>query len=197
MTTPTRTPLRMRKGLAPTAAIASFLLLAACHTDPTPLLRADPFPIPDVLLVNQDSHPVRFRDQVAGSGPLVVTFIYTTCTTVCPVTATGFANLQARLGPDTSRVRLVAVSIDPEHDTPKAMKDYLRQFRAMPGWDFFAGSREDIHRIRREFDLHVPGHGPLMPSCYLRSPKDGKWVRLSGLLPASEFVAECQKEGIF
>jgi len=195
MTTTTSTPLRTRKHLAQTAAIAGLLMLAACATKPTPLNRAEAFPFPDVLLVNQEGQKVGFKDQVTGPEPLVVTFIYTTCTTVCPVTSTGFASLQGRLGDDTSRVRLVAVSVDPEHDTPRVMKNYLQTFRAKPGWNFLTGSREDIQHIRREFDLRVPGPGPSMPISYLRSPKDGKWIRLSGTMPPGEFVAACLKEG--
>ena len=75
------------------------------------------------------------------------------------------------------------------------MKNYLQTFRAKPGWNFLTGSREDIQHIRREFDLRVPGPGPSMHISYLRSPKDGKWIRLSGTMPPGEFVAACLKEG--
>ena len=176
--------------------MACLLLLAACATKPAPAPRADDVPFPDVLLVNQDGQQVRFKDHVPAREPLVVTFVYTTCTTVCPAVSTGFASLQAKLGNDSGRVHLVSITVDPEHDTPKAMKDYLHQFRAKPGWEFLTGSPGDMRRIRWTFDERVPGPGPSMPISYLRSPKDGKWVRLAGPRTPSEFVAECMKEGI-
>jgi protein SCO1/2 len=150
--------------------------------------------LPDVLLVDQDGHPVRFRSHFAAQEPLVVTFIYTTCTTVCPAVSAGFATLQARLGTDSARVHLVSISLDPKHDTPKAMKDYLRRFRARPGWEYFTGSPEDLRRVRSEFDQHVPGHGSMMPLSFIRSPKDGKWIRIAGSRTPGEFTAECLKE---
>jgi protein SCO1/2 len=167
----------------------------SCANRPTLPPPAEDFPLPDVLLVNQDGQSIRFNQRFPAGDPLVVTFIYTTCTTVCPVVCTGFASLQARLGGDSGRVHLVSVTIDPEHDTPRAMKVYLQRFRAKPGWEFLTGSPEDIRRLRREFDLHVPGPDPSMPSCYLRSPRDGKWVKVSGTKTPSEFVAECLKVG--
>jgi protein SCO1/2 len=76
------------------------------------------------------------------------------------------------------------------------MKDYLKRFRSGPGWEFFTGTPADIRTIRTTFDLHVPGPGPSMPLSFIRSPKDGKWVRLSGSRTPAELVDECRKEGI-
>jgi protein SCO1/2 len=176
------------------AGVCGLLLTLSCATRPATPQRAADFPFPDILLVNQDGQKVQFKEHVPAREPLVVTFIYTTCTTVCPAVSTGFASLQARLGAESGRVRLVSITVDPEHDTPKVMKDYLLHFRAKPGWEFLTGSPGDIRRIRWEFDLRVPGPGPSMPICYLRSPKDGKWIRLAGPRTPSEFVAVCVKE---
>lgn len=176
------------------AAAACLLLGLACR--PGPPVRAADFPLPDVVLLNQDGQQVRFNSHFQVQDPVVITFIDTTCTTVCPAVSTGFANLQADLGADPGRVRLVAISLMPEHDTPVIMKDYLRRFRARPGWEFLTGRDEDIRRIRKEFNLRVPGEGPSMPLSFIRSPRDRKWTRLAGPRSPAEFVAACRKEGI-
>jgi protein SCO1/2 len=111
--------------------------------------------VPDVVLVNQDGARVRLQSLIASGKPVVLDFIYGTCTTICPVLSAGYTSLQGKLGPDTRKMQLISVSIDPEHDTPKVMKGYLKQYRAKPGWDFLTGSREDIDRVMRAFDSYV------------------------------------------
>src|SRR6266568_8238194 len=73
------------------------------------------YTVPDVVLVNQDGKKVRFKSYIETDQPVILDFIYGTCTTICPVLSAGFANLQKKLGPDAGKARLVSVTIDPEH----------------------------------------------------------------------------------
>ena len=82
--------------------------------------------IPDVVLVNQNGDRVRFKSLLECDKPVVVDFIYATCTTICPVLSAGFSAMQKKLGPDSQDVQLVSITIDPENDTPKVMKEYLK-----------------------------------------------------------------------
>ena len=89
--------------------------------------------------MNQDGAKIRLKSLIESDKPVVLDFIYATCTTICPVLSAGFTSIQAKLGPDTRKMQLISISIDPEHDTPKIMKEYLKPFRAKPGWDFLTG----------------------------------------------------------
>ncbi len=189
-----RRGIRVFLGLRAAAAALGVLLGPACR--PTAPVRAVDFPLPDVQLVDQDGRPVRFASHFQPQDPVVVTFIDTTCTTVCAPVATAFATLQAELGQTSGKVRLVAISLMPEQDTPALMKDYLRRFRARPGWEFLTGDPEDLRRIRKVFNQHVPGEGPSMPLSFIRSPRDGRWTRLAGPRSPADYVAVCRKEGI-
>lgn len=151
------------------------------------------YEIPDVVLVNQNGSKVRLRQLVLSNKPVIVDFIYGTCTTICPILSASFTNLQKKLGPDVNKVHLVSVSIDPENDTPKVMKEYLARYRAKPGWDFLTGSREDINRVMRAFDAYIPDKMSHFPLNLMRSPKDGTWVRLNGLMSTADFLKEFQK----
>jgi protein SCO1/2 len=152
--------------------------------------------VPDVVLVNQDGSKVRFRELVQSKKPVIVDFIFGTCTTICPILSVGYANLQQKLGPDSQKVQLVSISIDPEHDTPKVMKEYLRRYRAKPGWDFLTGSRGDIEKLMYAFNAYIPNKMSHFPLTLIRSPEDGKWIRIFGLMGSSEFLGECRKAGI-
>ena len=150
------------------------------------------YAIPDLVLVNQDGKKVRLQSILKGDTPVVVDFIYGTCTTICPVLSAGFLNLQNKLAATGSTVRLVSITIDPENDSPKVMKEYLKRFRAKPGWDFLTGSRADIDTVMKAFNAYIPDKMSHYPLNMIRSPKDGTWVRLFGIMSSREFLAEYQ-----
>ena len=52
-------------------------------------------------------------DLQGASGPVAVNFIFTTCTTICPVMTATFAQLGRELGLEADRIRLVSITIDP------------------------------------------------------------------------------------
>ena len=149
--------------------------------------------IPDVTLINQDGKRVKFAELINCGKPVVVDFIYGTCTTICPVLSAGFTSFQRKLGADTQTVQLVSISIDPENDSPAVMKKYLKNFRSQPGWDFLTGTREDIDRVMRAFNAYVPNKMSHYPIMFLRAPGTERWVRIYGLIGTSDFIKESEK----
>ena len=148
------------------------------------------YTMPDVTLVNQDGKKVRLKSLLESDKPVVVDFIYATCTTICPVLSVGYINLQNKLKDSPQKPHLVSITIDPENDTPKTMKEYLKRYNAKPGWDFFTGSRGDIDKVMRAFNAYIPDKMSHYPLNLIRSPKDGSWVRLYGILSSREFMEE-------
>ena len=154
------------------------------------------YTVPDVVLVNQNGEKVHLKEFLKSDKPVILDFIFGTCTTICPVLSASFTNLQRKLGADSEKVRLVSVTIDPEHDNPKVMKEYLKRFRAKPGWDFLTGSRQDINTVMRAFDAWIPDKMSHYPLTLIREPGSSRWIRIFGLMSGSEFIAECRKVGI-
>lgn len=173
-----------------TAALASSPVQAA---DKKYKRSVESYTIPDVVLINQDGKRVRLPELLKGDTPVVVDFIYATCTTICPVLSAGYLNLQTRLALSKTSPRLISITIDPENDTPRQMKEYLHRYRAKPGWDFLTGSRSDIDTVMRAFNAYIPNKMSHYPLNLVRNPKDGKWIRLFGIISSSEFLAEYQK----
>lgn len=153
----------------------------------------DSYTVPDVVLVNQEGARVRFKSYIETDKPVILDFIYGTCTTICPVLSAGYYSLQKRLGPDVRKVRLVSITIDPENDNPKVLKEYLARYHARPGWDFLTGSRADIDRVMRSFDAYIPDKMSHYQLTLIRSPKDGKWTRIKELISGSDLLAECKE----
>ena len=94
------------------------------------------YQIPDVTLVDQEGRRVPLKTVLESDEVVFVDFIYATCTTICPVLSAGFSSLQKKLATEPRLPRLVSISIDPDHDTPAIMKEYLKRYRAQEGWDF-------------------------------------------------------------
>jgi protein SCO1/2 len=163
---------------------------------PPPYKRTvESYAVPDVTLVNQAGTKVKLKALLDSGEPVILDFIFGTCTTICPVLSAGYANLQNKLPVESSKVHLVSISIDPENDTPKVMRDYLKRYRAKPGWDFLTGKREDIDKVMYAFNAYIPNKMSHYPLTIIREPKTGKWIRIFGLMSSSEFVAECRLVG--
>jgi len=166
-------------------------MLATARADSKKYKRSvERYTMPDVTLVNQDGKKIRLKSFLETDQPVVVDFIYGTCTTICPVLSAGYINLQRKLEAGNKPPRLVSITIDPEYDTPKVMKEYLKRYRAKPGWDFLTGSRQDIDKVMRAFNAYIPDKMSHYPLNLIRSPKDGSWVRLFGIMSSSEFMEE-------
>jgi protein SCO1 len=116
--------------------------------------------VPDVRLRNQDDQPVslgQFRGQV-----VLVTFIYTRCPLpdFCPLMMRNFGAVKRELVDRAdvwSRVRLLSVTIDPEHDTPAVLRAYGRAMIRDPNpfdrWDLATGSAGDIRGMAASFGV--------------------------------------------
>ena len=150
------------------------------------------YQVPDVTLVNQDGKRINLKDLLDSGKPVLLDFIYGTCTTICPVLSIGFSHFQKKLGPAAGSVQLVSISIDPDNDTPEVMKEYLERYDAQPGWDFLTGNREDIIAVMRAFDAYVINKMNHYPLTILHAPGDDKWVRINELLATSDLMNEYQ-----
>jgi protein SCO1/2 len=149
--------------------------------------------IPPVILINQKGDTVDLRTQLKKDEPVLVDFMFATCTTICPVLSAGYANIQRELVDSPDQVHLISISIDPEHDGPEEMTAYLERYRAKPGWDFLTGTRDDIDRVMKAFDAFVPdkmSHRPLM---FIRMPEGNRWVRIHGFARGADLMKEIRQ----
>jgi protein SCO1/2 len=107
----------------------------------------------DTKLIDQNGDAVVLAS-LKGK-PMVVDFIYTSCPGPCLMETAKFANVALRLGPDLgSKVTLVSISVDPEHDGPKQLLNYSRQQGAdQKGWYFLTGGPGDVDQALAGFKL--------------------------------------------
>jgi protein SCO1/2 len=149
--------------------------------------------VPDVTLVNQNGAKVKLRSLLNSKKVVLVDFVFTTCTTICPVLSAGFSSFQKKIGPDSKDVHLVSISIDPENDTPKRMREYLKRYNAKPGWDFLTGSKTEIKKVLDALESYTLDKMYHLPLALLYSSPDNRWVRIYGLIGTSDLLAEYEK----
>ena len=137
--------------------------------------------IGDVPLVDQDGRATTLREALEADGPVFVNFIFTTCTTVCPIMSRGFAQLQESLGPDRDRVRLVSISIDPEVDSVDALEAYAKRYQARDAWWLLTGTREASVSAQRTFGAYRGDKMNHAPATFVRRSRDAPWEVIEGL----------------
>ena len=148
------------------------------------------YALPDLKLVRQDGKTVALKDALSEDRPVLVNFIYTTCTTICPLSSQVFAQFQAKLGADAAKVQLVSFSIDPEEDTPARLVEYAKKFHAGANWNHYTGTLGASVAVQRAFDAYrgdKMNHGPLT---LMRAAHSTTWVRLDGFASADDLMME-------
>jgi cytochrome oxidase Cu insertion factor (SCO1/SenC/PrrC family) len=90
---------------------------------------------------------------------VLVNFVFTACSTVCPMQVAALAGMQRQLDPVLrTRVHLLSISLDPLSDTPQTLKAFaLRLGADLANWTFATGRPQDIERLSDTLRLFRPG----------------------------------------
>lgn len=148
------------------------------------------YTVPDVKLTDTSGNKVSLREVLAGGKPVMLNFIYTSCTAVCPVMSATFSEVQAKLGADRDKISMVSISIDPEQDTPAKLKAYARKFGAGPQWQMLTGSAEESLAVQRAFETYRGNKMNHEPVTFLRNANGKSWVRIQGFASADQLLSE-------
>jgi protein SCO1/2 len=151
------------------------------------------YAVPDVVLTDADDRPVRLRELMAGNDPVMMNFVFTTCSTICPVMTKVFAEVPARLGGEAKHLRMISISIDPENDTPLQLKAYAKSFQAGERWKFLTGRTQDIKAVQLAFDSYRGDKMSHEPLTLMRQAPGKPWVRLDGFASPDQLVREYRK----
>jgi len=132
-------------------------LVARSGPSPPANGRWSPEAIPDVALCTHEGRTVLLhRDLLAGK-VVVLNFLYTKCTGVCPKTVRNLCEVQRLLGDRVGRdVFFYSVTLKPEQDSPEVLRAYADAVGAGPGWLFLTGTPADVERVRHGFGFVDP-----------------------------------------
>jgi protein SCO1 len=144
--------------------------------------------LPDVSLVDQHGNAVSLAS-LRGK-PVLIDFIYTSCASTCPLLTSKMAAVARELGPALGAdVKIVSITLDPEHDTPAELAKYARDHEADgSGWIFLTGTPARVDQVLALFKLKRmrENDGSIMHSvsAFLLGP-DGRQIRQYNALDVS------------
>ena len=149
-----RSSCRLARTLGLALSIAVLIVLSGCdsgqpeaHFNGTVLKSVEP--APQFSLTNQLGQPVTLESL---QGRLVVlTFLYTYCPDVCPITTTQLRDVQIQLAADAGGVEFVAISVDPERDTTGAAREYLERWELEDKWQFLVGDMDTLAPVWKSY----------------------------------------------
>lgn len=101
--------------------------------------------IPDFTLINQDHKPFG-TEQLRGK-LWVANFIFTSCPTVCPRLTNALSKVRKRSKNMNGAIQFISISVDPKHDTPEVLSDYIVKNKARGDWNFLTGNASDIRKL--------------------------------------------------
>jgi protein SCO1 len=163
--------------------------------------------VPDLSFTNQSGKRVSVKDY--RGNVLLVTFIYTRCPfpDFCPRMSRNFAEVYKQLGsnPALAGTHLLSISFDPEHDTPKVLREYgfsvahTHEAALFGRWEFAAPSAADLPKIADFFALTIKPEGGLIThnlSTAVIGPdgKIAKWYHGSDWQP-SDLIKDAASAG--
>ena len=149
------------------------------------------YPIPALRLQRADGSQHTLQDALADGRPVVMTFMYSSCATVCPITNQTLAAFEQWLGPDLGQVNTVSISIDPDHDSVKRLATHARQTGARGS--FYTSDPGTSEAVQRAFDAWRGDKMNHQPVFLLRSQPGRQWLRLDGLVTPAQLIAEFKR----
>ena len=147
------------------------------------------YSVPQITLVRDDNQAVSLPDEMNDGRPVILNFIYTACTAVCPVTSRTFEQLQDKLGNDRDKVHMISITIDPEQDTPARLAAYAHKYDAKPQWRFYTGTSDASLAAQRAFDVYRGDKMNHTPVTLLRAAPGKSWLRIDGFASADELLS--------
>lgn len=102
--------------------------------------------IPAFHLIDERSQP--FTDDALRGHVTIVSFLFTRCDTICPVTTMKLQRVQEKTFDVGERVKLLSFSVDPAYDTPTRLTEYAQRYRAdATRWRFVTGEPEAVRAL--------------------------------------------------
>ena len=108
-------------------------------------------PAPDFTLTDGPTGDVVALSALRGK-VVVLTFLYTNCPDVCPLTAEKLRDARDRVG-QPADLALVAVSVDPRQDTPQATREFVRAHRLDGAMRFLIGDAAALARVWQVYGI--------------------------------------------
>src|SRR5262249_35219333 len=109
---------------------------------------------------------------------VIVSFIYTSCPDICPISTARLTQVEDKLGDRMGKdFFIISMTVDPENDTPERLKEYSKAFGTGPGWTFVTGKPEDVRAINAKLGDRSKKLADHRNEIVLGNDATGQWQR--------------------
>jgi protein SCO1/2 len=148
------------------------------------------YKVPDVSVVRQDGQKLSFIKELDDGRPVIMNFVFASCSAICPMLSHIFSKVQDQLDKENRKFHLVSISIDPENDTPAKLIDYAHKFEAGPNWDFYTGTVETSIAIQKAFNVYRGDKMNHSSVILIRAAHGKSWRRIDGFVSPEGIIHE-------
>jgi len=137
----------------------AFALPASASTENQPAPDSAPRAgyFPNFALRTHENRVVRFYDDLIKGKIVIINMMYAQCEGICPAMTSNLVHVQAALADRIGRdIFMYSLTLQPEIDTPSALRDYAQMHGAGPGWLFLTGRRREMEVLRRKLGFFDP-----------------------------------------
>ncbi|KYG01980.1 SCO family protein [Sorangium sp. So ce296] len=128
-------------------------------------------------LVDQHGRAHRFYDGLLRGRKVLINFAFTSCKGACPTMTANLARVQALLRARGERVTMLTITVDPENDTPAALKQYAAKFKAGEGWYFLTGTPANVAAVLQRLGGQVRRPEDHMMTLLVGDTSTGVWLK--------------------
>lgn len=146
--------------------------------------------VPDKRLVAHTGEKFLLSSELIGDRIVVLDFVYTTCTTVCPVLSAILSQVQRDLGDRLGKdVILVSITVDPLRDTPQRLASYAQKMKAADGWYWLTGPKLDVDDVLKSLGVYTPNFADHPSVVLVGDAGADDWSRFVGFPGATQIVS--------
>lgn len=151
--------------------------------------------VPDVELTNQNGEKVRLHSDLVKGRVVALSFIFTSCTTICRTIGVNLGQVRKELGASLERdIALISISVDPATDTPEELKAWGKTFDAGPGWSLLTGDKDRVTQLLKKLESYTPDIQNHSPFLLIVNDRTGEWQRVNALETTPQKIAAVLQE---
>jgi len=138
--------------------------------------------IPDVPVIDANYNTQGFVSRFAGAGTIVISLTYASCETLCPVSNVILQQLDRSLeNVSTPSMKIVTLSIDPENDTPDAMRTAAEKLESSERWTWLSASAQHGRMLLDSLDVDISAIEEHDPMFLVGNVSTGRFIRVIGM----------------
>ena len=143
--------------------------------------------VPDILVTTQDGKQLKLYSDLIKDKTVAVSFIFTTCTTICPPIGANMAKLGKELG--ETDVQLISISVDPLTDTPGRLAAWKNKFGGGDNWTLVTGAKTEIDKALKAMQFFTADKTDHSPFILMGNEAEKKWQRVNGFTEPAKMAS--------